>query len=137
MGMLKFCRIGLLILDRLSLIGCLRELQGLAKEEEIAFNADFHSELVRLSYKDFERLVRPTAAKFSLRPQVIGIPETPVALTARDGCVSAPHKPHRLNRTNNFPKFCPRNNPWNAPTAFSTPSTSSSRCFALHSRNHA
>ena len=68
MGMLKFCRIRLLILDRLSLIGCLRELQSLAKEEEIAFNADFHSELVRLSYKDFERLVRPTAAKFSLRP---------------------------------------------------------------------
>jgi Ala-tRNA(Pro) deacylase len=41
---------------------------GLAKDEEIAFNAGSHSELVRLSYKDFERLVRPTAAKFSLRP---------------------------------------------------------------------
>jgi hypothetical protein len=79
MGVLKFCRIRLLILDRLPLIGCLRELQSLAKKEEIAFNADLHSELVRLSYKDFERLARPTAAKFSLRPQVNGIPETPAA----------------------------------------------------------
>jgi hypothetical protein len=42
--------------------------ESLAKDEEIAFNAGSHSELVRLSYKDFERLVRPTAAKFSLRP---------------------------------------------------------------------
>jgi prolyl-tRNA editing enzyme YbaK/EbsC (Cys-tRNA(Pro) deacylase) len=41
--------------------------ESLAKDEEIAFNAGSHSELVRLSYKDFERLVRPTAAKFSLR----------------------------------------------------------------------
>ena len=42
--------------------------ESLAKDEEIAFNAGSHSELVRLSYKDFERLVRPTAARFSLRP---------------------------------------------------------------------
>ena len=42
--------------------------ESLAKDEEIAFNAGSHSELVRLSYKDFERLVLPTVAKFSLRP---------------------------------------------------------------------
>jgi Ala-tRNA(Pro) deacylase len=40
----------------------------LATDEEIAFNAGSHSELVRMAYKDFERLVHPTVAKFSLRP---------------------------------------------------------------------
>jgi Ala-tRNA(Pro) deacylase len=39
--------------------------QSLAKDEEIAFNAGSHSELIRMSYEDFERLVRPTVAKFS------------------------------------------------------------------------
>jgi Ala-tRNA(Pro) deacylase len=31
----------------------------LAEDDEIAFNACSHTELVRLSYKDFERLVKP------------------------------------------------------------------------------
>lgn len=31
----------------------------LAEDEEIAFNACSHTELMRLSYKDFERLVKP------------------------------------------------------------------------------
>jgi len=31
----------------------------LAADEEIAFNAGSHTELIRLAYKDFERLVRP------------------------------------------------------------------------------
>jgi Ala-tRNA(Pro) deacylase len=42
--------------------------ESLATDEEIAFNAGSHSELVRMAYKDFERLVHPTVAKFSLRP---------------------------------------------------------------------
>jgi Ala-tRNA(Pro) deacylase len=34
----------------------------LAKDEEIAFNAGSHTELIRLAYKDFERLVQPKVA---------------------------------------------------------------------------
>src|ERR1700757_3554309 len=34
--------------------------EGLAEDEEIAFNAGSHNELIRLSYSDFKRLVRPT-----------------------------------------------------------------------------
>jgi Ala-tRNA(Pro) deacylase len=40
--------------------------KSLAAEEEIAFNAGLHTELVRTSYKDFERLVKPTVATLSL-----------------------------------------------------------------------
>ena len=36
--------------------------ESLAKDEEIAFNAGSHTELIRLAYKDFERLVRPKIA---------------------------------------------------------------------------
>lgn len=39
--------------------------QSLLKDEEIAFNAGSHSELIRLAYKDFEALARPTLAQFS------------------------------------------------------------------------
>ncbi|MCK4678870.1 MAG: YbaK/EbsC family protein [Bacteroidales bacterium] len=39
--------------------------QSLAEDEEIAFNAGFHTELIRMSYKDFERLVKPKVFKFS------------------------------------------------------------------------
>ncbi len=38
----------------------------LAEDEEIAFNAGSHTELVKLSYKDFERLVSPKVVRFSL-----------------------------------------------------------------------
>jgi len=38
---------------------------SLADDEDIAFNAGSHSELIRLSYKDFERLVAPKVVKFS------------------------------------------------------------------------
>jgi Ala-tRNA(Pro) deacylase len=31
----------------------------LAEDEEIAFNAGTHTELIRMAYADFERLVRP------------------------------------------------------------------------------
>lgn len=34
--------------------------QALREDEEIAFNAGSHSELIRLSYADYERLVHPT-----------------------------------------------------------------------------
>jgi Ala-tRNA(Pro) deacylase len=39
--------------------------QVLAEDEEIAFNAGSHTELIRLAYKDFERLVKPKVAKIS------------------------------------------------------------------------
>jgi Ala-tRNA(Pro) deacylase len=32
----------------------------LAEDEEIAFNAGSHSELIRMRYQDYERLVKPT-----------------------------------------------------------------------------
>ena len=37
----------------------------LTEDEEIAFNAGTHTELIRLSYRDFERLVRPRILAFS------------------------------------------------------------------------
>jgi Ala-tRNA(Pro) deacylase len=37
----------------------------LAEDDEIAFNAGSHTELIRLAYKDFERLVKPKVVKFS------------------------------------------------------------------------
>jgi Ala-tRNA(Pro) deacylase len=39
--------------------------QSLAEDEEIAFNAGSHTELIRLSYRDFEELVDPTIISFS------------------------------------------------------------------------
>jgi Ala-tRNA(Pro) deacylase len=39
--------------------------EKLAEDEEIAFNAGSHTELIRLSYKDFERLVMPTVARLA------------------------------------------------------------------------
>ena len=38
--------------------------ENLAKDEEIAFNAGSHTELIRLAYKDFEHLVQPKELKF-------------------------------------------------------------------------
>jgi len=40
--------------------------QTLSEDEEIAFNAGTHSELIRMSYKDFEKLVKPKVLQFSL-----------------------------------------------------------------------
>ncbi len=37
--------------------------QRLAEDEEIAFNAGSHTELIRLAYADFDRLVKPRVAK--------------------------------------------------------------------------
>ena len=39
--------------------------ESLTEDEEIAFNAGSHTELIRLAYKDFKRLVEPTVIKFS------------------------------------------------------------------------
>ena len=41
--------------------------QRLREDEEIVFNAGTHTELVRLSYGDFERLVKPTVGYLSTR----------------------------------------------------------------------
>jgi len=38
--------------------------EKLTHDEEIAFNAGSHRELIKLSYKDFERLVKPTIFTF-------------------------------------------------------------------------
>ncbi len=40
---------------------------SLAEDEQIAFNAGNHTELVQLAYKDFERLVEPKVAKLASR----------------------------------------------------------------------
>jgi Ala-tRNA(Pro) deacylase len=37
----------------------------LAEDEEIAFNAGDHSELIRMAYRDFDRLVQPKVGQFS------------------------------------------------------------------------
>ncbi len=39
---------------------------SLAGGEEIAFNAGSHTELIRMAYADFERLVKPKVAELSL-----------------------------------------------------------------------
>jgi Ala-tRNA(Pro) deacylase len=39
--------------------------QLLAKDDEIAFNAGSHTELIRLAYQDFERLVKPKAVRIA------------------------------------------------------------------------
>ena len=38
----------------------------LTKDDEIAFNAGSHTELVRLAYRDFERLVQPKVVHFAI-----------------------------------------------------------------------
>jgi len=39
--------------------------ESLREDEEIAFNAGSHTELVRLAYADFERLVKPRVLEFA------------------------------------------------------------------------
>ncbi|MCK4654514.1 MAG: YbaK/EbsC family protein [Candidatus Cloacimonetes bacterium] len=41
--------------------------ESLTEDEEITFNAGSHSELMKVAYKDFERLVNPKIVKFSLQ----------------------------------------------------------------------
>lgn len=42
--------------------------EKLAEDEAIAFNAGSHTELIQLSYKDFERLVKPRTVGFAQGP---------------------------------------------------------------------
>ncbi|HBL24600.1 MAG TPA: deacylase, partial [Deltaproteobacteria bacterium] len=39
--------------------------EGLAEDETIAFNAGSHTELIKLAYSDFYRLVMPKVGRFS------------------------------------------------------------------------
>ena len=39
--------------------------ESLAKDEEIAFNAGSHRELIRLAWEDFEKLVKPKVVRFA------------------------------------------------------------------------
>jgi Ala-tRNA(Pro) deacylase len=41
---------------------------SLAEDDEIAFNAGSHTELIRVAYKDFERMVKPKVLEFSFKP---------------------------------------------------------------------
>ena len=41
--------------------------ESLAEDEDIDFNAGTHRELIKIKYKDFEKLVKPNAGKFSLK----------------------------------------------------------------------
>ncbi len=43
---------------------------SLKEDEEIAFNAGTHTELIKLSYKDFERLVNPKVAEISYKTKL-------------------------------------------------------------------
>ena len=40
--------------------------ESLAREPEIAFNAGSHTEVIKMSYKDFERLVKPRVVNFAI-----------------------------------------------------------------------
>jgi len=39
--------------------------EGLAENNEIAFNAGSHTEIIKMAYEDFERLVRPRIVSFT------------------------------------------------------------------------
>lgn len=41
--------------------------ESLSEDEEIAFNAGTHTEMIKMSYKDFEMLENPKVLKFSLK----------------------------------------------------------------------
>ena len=38
---------------------------GLVEDDQIAFNAGTHTELIKMAYRDFERLVKPRVVSFS------------------------------------------------------------------------
>jgi Ala-tRNA(Pro) deacylase len=44
--------------------------ESLAEDEEIAFNACNHTELIKMKFGDFERLVKPKRIKFSVPAKV-------------------------------------------------------------------
>jgi Ala-tRNA(Pro) deacylase len=49
--------------------------ESLTEEKEIAFNAGSHTELIKLDYTDFERLVQPRIFKFSRK--TVSFPSDP------------------------------------------------------------
>ena len=44
--------------------------ESLTRDEEIAFNAGSHKELIKLAYRDFERLVNPVVLRFARKASV-------------------------------------------------------------------
>ncbi len=44
--------------------------ESLTHDEEIAFNAGSHKELIKLAYRDFERLVHPVVLRFARKASV-------------------------------------------------------------------
>jgi len=44
--------------------------ESLAEDEEIAFNACSHTELIKMSFSDFEKLVKPKRIKFSVPTKI-------------------------------------------------------------------
>jgi Ala-tRNA(Pro) deacylase len=44
--------------------------ENLSEEEEIAFNACTHTELIKMKYSDFEKLVKPKRIKFSVLSKI-------------------------------------------------------------------
>lgn len=49
--------------------------ETLAEDEQIAFNAGNHTEMIKMAYKDFERLVEPRVFKFSWK--TVSLPGDP------------------------------------------------------------
>ncbi len=43
--------------------------QSLTQDEQIAFNAGTHTDLIRMAYRDFEGLVQPKILRFSAHPR--------------------------------------------------------------------
>ena len=56
--------------------------ESLSEDKEIAFNAGSHTELIRLSYADYERLVEPRVFKFSWK--TVSFPGDPSERWAED-----------------------------------------------------
>ncbi len=55
--------------------GVIGNAESLAEDEVIAFNAGNHTETIKLSYKDFERLVHPRVFRFSQK--TVSLPYDP------------------------------------------------------------
>jgi len=52
----------------------------LASDPEVSFSAGSHRDAIRMSYREFERLVRPTVAEFAWGPSVASSPRTVMAV---------------------------------------------------------
>ena len=49
--------------------------ESLSKDDEIAFNAGSHTEIIRMAYEDYERLAEPKILKFSWK--TVSLPKDP------------------------------------------------------------